>query len=316
MVRFVLKLIAFLAPLALVACGIFLLEGGYSDAFYLRFTSTRQESMIIGTSRAAQGLVPSVINRQVKTYQDPEIYNFAFTVSHSPYGKAYLDAIKRKISSDGPGFFLLSIDPWSLAEEGEDPDDESVFAERNGFLASISDPSSNPNVEYMLRFYSEPYYNILFRRIRTNHMKVHSDGWLEVLVKVDSISLQKRLKKKLKVYERNATTYKFSNTRLRYLNETITFLQEHGDVYLVRMPVHTAILEIERKFLPGFDSLANSLSVKHNVPYLDLTTEADRYVYTDGNHLHKESSKLVSRKVAAWIDSVHVLTYNDHLTRD
>ena len=37
--------------------------------------------------------------------------------------------------------------------------------------------------------------------------------------------------------------------------------------------------------------------------YFDMTPLNNEFTYTDGNHLHKSSSKIVSEKIARWIDS-------------
>ena len=40
---------------------IFSKADGYSDAFYLKFTSSKKSNLILGTSKAAQGLQPDVL---------------------------------------------------------------------------------------------------------------------------------------------------------------------------------------------------------------------------------------------------------------
>ena len=65
---------------------------GYTDPFYVRFTTEKQQNMILGTSRAAQDLQPKIFEKILKK----EINNFAFTVAHSPFGEVYFESIKRK----------------------------------------------------------------------------------------------------------------------------------------------------------------------------------------------------------------------------
>ena len=39
------------------------LTNGYTDPFYLRFTTPKNNNLIIGTSRAAQGIQPEIIRK-------------------------------------------------------------------------------------------------------------------------------------------------------------------------------------------------------------------------------------------------------------
>jgi hypothetical protein len=287
---------------------VFLAEGGLSDSFYLRFTSPKQQSMIIGTSRAAQGLMPSVINAKLKDKISHPFYNFAFTVYHSPYGNAYFKGIQNKLDATTKnGLFIVAVDPWSISVESDQPNDENLFPERSNFLASLHNVSMNPNVEYLLNFYGDPYYNILLRRFKPSHLRLHDDGWLEASVDMDSVTVKKRTKAKLEKYRyANAARYRFSDVRFEYLNKIISLLKQHGEVYLVRLPVHQKMLEIESGLMPDFNEKIRMLISKHELRYFDMTQNGQKYAYTDGNHLHKSSSKIVSKEVADWITSFQI----------
>ena len=71
--------------IALIALSLFIwifsFADGTNDPFYLRFTSPKQNNLIIGTSRAAQGLQPKILNGICQT----EFYNYAFTLGRSPF---------------------------------------------------------------------------------------------------------------------------------------------------------------------------------------------------------------------------------------
>jgi hypothetical protein len=67
---------------------------GKVDQFYLRFTSPAMDNLIIGTSRSAQGILPSTINEELNR----KFFNFSFTIAHSPYGPVYLNSIKKKLN--------------------------------------------------------------------------------------------------------------------------------------------------------------------------------------------------------------------------
>jgi hypothetical protein len=193
-----------------------------------------------------------------------------------------------------------------------DPENEDTFPEKTNFLAEIDDVSINPNVEYLLNHYSSPYYNILLRRLSPGHLRLHADGWLEVSIKMDSVSVKERSQAKFKQYDRNVSQYKFSQTRLKYLVETIKLLKAHGDVYLVRLPVAKGLLDAENRLMPDFTKRMEELAMEYEIPYMDMTPDFNDYQYTDGNHLFKSSSEKVSRNVAAWI----VATKTHKLTDD
>src|SRR5689334_18034252 len=99
---------------ALIHLGAGFLANGTTDEYYLRFTTGKQRSMMLGGSRAAQGLHPSVFNNvdAPSLFAGP-MYNFAFTMGHSPYGATYREAIARKLDPDTRnGLFILQVDPW------------------------------------------------------------------------------------------------------------------------------------------------------------------------------------------------------------
>ena len=81
--KFILKVTAF----SLITITFFFLAlsfaDGSTDNYYIRFSTPRQENLILGTSKAAVGLNPDVFN----TICNVNMFNFAFTVTQSPYGK-------------------------------------------------------------------------------------------------------------------------------------------------------------------------------------------------------------------------------------
>lgn len=83
--RFLHKIIIFSIPLIVIFAIVLGQADGYTDPFYIRFTTPKQNNLILGTSRAAQGLQPDVFKDILET----DVYNYAFTVTHSPYGPTY-----------------------------------------------------------------------------------------------------------------------------------------------------------------------------------------------------------------------------------
>ena len=78
---------------------------GFTDPFYLRFTTKKQKNLILGSSRAAQGIQPQTL----KSITNNKFYNFSFSNLHSPYGSTYFNAIKNKIDRKSKQTFILCV---------------------------------------------------------------------------------------------------------------------------------------------------------------------------------------------------------------
>lgn len=269
---------------------------GATDNFYLRFTTPTQKSLILGTSRAAQGLLPKVVDSII----DENIYNYSFTVGSSPYGETYLKSIKKKLNKDGAsGTFILAVDPWSISSTTGNPEDSTHFRELDSYVANAPFVTQNPNLIYLLKSLKGKYFYTVYKRKGAAFL--HDDGWLEISVPMSEKEVARRTKNKMAYYaEEMAPKYQFSKTRLDYLKRTIQFLDDYGDVYLVRLPVHPEMMDIENALITNFnDIIAEASSLADG--YLDLTSDNSKHQYTDGNHLHKKSGRRVSKQVANWI---------------
>lgn len=270
---------------------------GYSDAFYLKFTTPKQNSLIIGTSKSAQGLLPAVFNEKL----DIEIYNYSFTIDGSPYGPTYLKSIKRKLSKNNKnGVFILSVDCWSIISKCDDPNDTLSFRENNSHIAEMKTVDKNPNFSYLLKYMMGNYYKIIHK---PSVALLHNDGWLDVSLATDSISVNRRTKTTLANYNKSRDNDLYSSLRLDYLIKTIDFLNAYGDVYLVRLPVIPELMILEENVMPDFNKKMKKAAT-NAAGYLDLTIYNDLYEYTDGVHLQKESGKKVSEEIANWIKSI------------
>ena len=301
--RFLIQILIFFLILIFFALGVFLLADGNSDSHYSNFTTPKQKSLIIGTSKAAQGLQPKIFN---KILNRSDFNNFAFTVAHSPYGPVYLEAIKKKLDvTSEEGIFIITVDPYSLSSRSHDPNDINLFRENDKFLATVGRLDSKPNFQYLLKEYPYPYIYILTKKFDLiDDDYLHEDGWQEVNISMNPKSIRERKTSKLNEYRKLSGVYKFSETRLEYLEKTIEFLGKHGETYLVRLPVSKAFLHLENDVSKNFDKSIHNTSAKYNIPYLDLTKTGIDYEYTDGNHLYKSSGAKVSAEVAKWIYSI------------
>lgn len=284
---------------------------GYTDPFYVRFTTPKQQNMILGTSRAAQGLQPEVFEKILKK----EINNFAFTIAHSPFGEVYFESVKRKHNKKNDGLFIIAVDPWSISSWCSSPNDLSQFRENKLCLNKTRIVDMNPNVFYILDNLSGKYKDILFNK--NPYMFLHNDGWLEISnIKMDSISVADRVSSKIETYRyEHLPKTNFSSTRLQYLIKTVCYLKEYGDVYLVRLPIHEKMMEIEKELMPDFDSKIKE-AIDLSDGYLDMTPQNSLFNYTDGNHLYKDSGRKVSKIIANWItDRNKARTHNNVYTK-
>ena len=284
---------------------------GSTDNFYQRFTGSKKNSLIIGTSRSAQGIHPNIIDSVLNLDKNNKIYNYSFSINNSSYGKEYYYAIKNKLNSlVKNGLFIVTVDPWSISADttlySNEIDIESIFH-------SMKYHNSTPNYEYLIKNYKKGWGNIFLKYIESNILSrnqnslkrikgsftyLRQDGLLEVYTSMDSIYVKKNIQKKISHYSNSMSKNRFSEFRFSYLIETIKLLQDHGTVYLVRMPIHTSLLELENAFDPEFDKRIIKLANSINVEYLNFTDESIQYSYTDGNHLYIKDANKYSIRLA------------------
>lgn len=297
------------------------LADGSTDNFYLRFTSSKQNSLIIGTSRSAQGIHPNILDSVLNLGDINSIYNYSFSINNSSYGKEYYSAIKNKINeSGGNGLFIITVDPWAISSDttlhNNEIDIESIFH-------SIKHYNSCPNYEYLIKNYKKGWGNILLKRIESNILfrnrhsfgkingsftYLREDGLLKVYTSMDSVYVRKNIQKKISHYNRSMSKNKFSEFRFSYLRKTIQLLKNHGEVYLVRMPIHASLLKIENSFDPQFDERMVNLANSTHLKYLNFIDDSFQYSYTDGNHLYIKDANKYSIRLAEIIKHYQSLT--------
>lgn len=296
----------FLSIVTISILAIFSMADGTSDPFYLKFTKPKQTSLIVGTSKAAIGIRPEIINKySEKINEDNELFNYAFTLIHSPYGKTYYESIKSKVDQEhNTGVHIITVCPWSLSSRTKYPEDSLNFREVNLTLSRIKNTSQDFNFQYLWDAFEYQYVNIPLKRMLKPKMKLHEDGWLEMNLPMDTHSLKKRHEQILNVYKNDYfPVYQFSQNRFDYLKKTINLLKENGEVYLVRLPVHQDFLDLENQYLPQFNDLMQEIMNDVDVYYFDMSPLANSYNYIDGNHLDNESAEKVSNEIRNWIDN-------------
>lgn len=282
---------------------VFGMADGTTDAFYKKLSSPKQASLIVGSSRAAQGIQPNIID---SVYGSNNIYNYAFTIAQTPYGKPYYNSISRKLDRKSiKSVFIIDVNPWTLSEL-KSSNENSGYREDDTFIANTHFVNLNPNIEYLLESFNEKNEAILRNKNRKGLYQtfyVHDDGWLEVTIESDMISEALRTKNKISSYSKRLPNYKgFSEYRSEYLIKTIDLLKQHGDVYLVRIPVIDGMLEVENELVPDFDNRMNELARDYQIPYINMMPFNVDYDYTDGQHLTVASGKQFSLDLAIQMD--------------
>lgn len=261
---------------------------GDFDYYYLRFTTSKQQNLVLGNSRAAQGIVPSILENKL----NKKFFNYSFTLSHSPYGRPYYLSILKKLDSKTKnGIFILSVDPFGVTSIISSDGSENLSTEI--MLGKMISVNSNPNLEFIIRNKLAPWqYLWPLNRPKSDQIAhLHKDGWLQVDYPWTAEAYKHNLNNKLVEYKKNQINRKLSPTRIKYLKKTIATLQKHGKVYLVRIPISKEMLELENLILPNFNSLMTEISNEYNVPYFNCSMDYPNYQTTDGNHLYKPDAK-------------------------
>jgi hypothetical protein len=295
------KFLIKIAPYFLAVIGVLAALGGYADGNtddnYMHFAVEKPQNIILGDSRGSQGVVPDIL----KTKLSRKFDNFSLNVVESPYGPIYLKALKRKLDPETKdGVFIVTVDPWALSlnksiKKAQD------FPEVHSPLNDMHVYDRSPNYEYLLKHYTRSWFKIYTERasaVGKSNSFLHEDGWMEINVNMRKDSVALRTKRKVVFYEALAKQTDLSRERLKALDEIINYLRTRGTVYLVRIPASEKIMMIENKKYPHFSSLLHDISRKQNIKFLDFSQKYNDYLYTDGNHLYKESGKKLTSCIA------------------
>jgi len=266
-----------------------------SSTFYYKVAPKELDSMIIGGSRALQGIDPEILNKYL---QRDDIFNYAFSNETSPYGALYFDSISKKLKkSSKKNIYLICVNPSTISSETKNPNDEKNFRELKTDL--LVENYSN-GLAGKMKFYFSRYRKGLINLIINDGIsKTHKNGYLELNLKNDKT----RLDRKISGMKKGISELNFSSIRFNYLDKTIRHLKNSGEVYLIRLPMHPKIHDLENQFMSDFNDVIRHLAKKNKIEYFDLTLFNGDYEYTDGTHLKYSSAQLVSEKISFYIMS-------------
>jgi hypothetical protein len=282
MIKIYLKIVAFSIPALLAVmfcCHNF--SNGFIDYYYDKITNDGN-SLIIGTSRASQGLIPDSVMANTK-FEGPML-NFAFSSFDSPFDEGYYNAIKSKLNEGTKnGLFIIEIDPFALSSDDKSNLTSHTLNDQFIFHGS-------PNYEYLYRNVNPFYQLIENRNFQDPSSILHKSGWLELALPMDSISINSRASAKLKALIKTIESSHLASDKIEYLEKTIKLLQAHGKVILIKIPALPKIIEVENKYAKEIDKEVQKIVVNTKVKYYDFTSKSNEYVYVDGNHLDKKSA--------------------------
>lgn len=293
------KLLLVIAFVIIIHAAVLPFVNGDTLLYYYKFSSPPQQSLIIGTSRASQGVLPGVL----KDSLGKEVFNFAFHGTGSPYGEVYTKAIMQKLEPNSKGGeFILCVDPWAVSAFTDSLTGEVVYPDQKQILNKLHWMSCNPNVEYLWREYNFGWGAILYNHFRSNSTVTgRPDGWTEVTRDMSPSQMEKRKRGKIENMEKSLERSFISDVRLNALQDLIVRLKERGEVYLVRLPISKEIYEIETRLCSDFDLRVQSIANNADVPYLMLQDRTDEMVFNDGHHLNRAYAPACTAIIAHWI---------------
>jgi hypothetical protein len=265
------------------------------DEFYARFTTPKANSLVIGSSRAAQGFVTEEWPRPIT--------NFAFSLANSPYGEVYNRAILEKLEMSALGEVIIEVNPLTFSfDTVQNPMQEGErFTEKGKHLDRMHFFNNDPNLEYLFTSFDGPLIKLWAEPSKYN---LHEDGWLEVGgdADVDLESRQGTIDKGKSNYEKVFQTKRLSQVRINAFKELLTTLRANKNVYLVRFPVSAEMLEMEQNFCPEFDSLMETTASAAGIDYLNYSMVSPVYITNDLHHLNKKFGRLFTKNLGVDVD--------------
>jgi hypothetical protein len=263
--------------------------------------------MILGSSRAAQGIVPS----RFETGRKFGLFNYSFTNYNSPFGPCYFEAAKKKFSGEKGGLFILEVNPFTLSNYLRNMEgDEEVFEECSTPPSNMIFVDHDPNFEYIVRNYSGDLRSLVgFKEQDVSHF-LHDDGWLEIEMAFDTAYFHENTAKKIKVYEQLIGKMQPSKARWNALAQTVDYFSDYGRVILVRVPISAEMARIERTYYPEFENEIKAFAIERELPFLDYGFLNDSLFYTDGNHLHRNSAKAFTDRFGADLQALAGQSYS------
>lgn len=291
------------------------LANSFVDDNYCKFTKETQ-SIIVGMSRAHDGISPSVLKAELSTKNiDLPILNFAIERSQSPYGEVYLNAIKKKIKPKTKnGIFILSVTPGNFFISERLNNDKEIFKiDKKTIVGKVNNLNIHPNYEYIRKCFSNSLYRGLYFNDYRITTVIHDDGWKEFKLqsnsyKISDQDIKKWTKETIEGYQaiNNNVPQKKSEYRMNSFIKTIKYLKNHGKVFLTRLPINEKLLEFENMIDPNFNKEMKQIALDYEIEYFDYSNQGNKFGTYDGSHLYSngaiEFTKELAKEIEPYLD--------------
>lgn len=288
--KLIIKLGLYCAMCLAIMSFILIKYGGNIDYFYIKFTSPKAKSMIIGDSRSFQGIQPAVINNYFKDKNiDLPILNYSFTIAQALMGPLYNKSILKKLDkTTNNAIFIIAITPEMFTEHEGYHNEAGIFREKDQPPHNMNFVDINPNFEYLIKNASFFHFRSLFRKKSV----VHNDGWLEELnLPTDKDTYKNWENNQVALFLKDANISILSEVRFRSLEQLIDRLHKYGQIFIVRMPVNERFQKLEQQYFPQFEQKINTITVKNKIPYFNFNAYMINLETYDGHHLNKYAGK-------------------------
>lgn len=276
-----------------------------SDNNLIRLFPQTNNGLIAGTSRSAQGIDPNKLSEHCTRLEG--LFNFSFNVTDSPWSKQYRRAINwqsEHTQSQSPTF-ILSVDPWSLRNDTEEP---------SQFLNAASDSKLITTLRYALT--TPPLTTISdkkeiskaiadrIRRFKWNEPDtlpgLTSAGWLANTRFRDSSFTQWAIVDRINLYRAQypRTTKWPTELSMSSLTESIELLTKQfpeGQIILLRMPTTVEMQDLEQETFPEFNTIMVGLALNNDIPYIDANGFSESFRFNDAHHLYHSGASEFSQ---------------------
>lgn len=283
---------------------IYWLGRGTVDMYYNKLNQ-EAGSLVLGISRAHDGITPQVLKLELTALNlNDSIVNFAFDKYQSPYGKVYLNGIRKKMkNAQGDGVFILSVSPGSFTAPKYITEEQLIKLDQKMAIGKIENFTENPNYDYIVNCYAQSLYTAFLNIKSFDNQTTHKDGWNEVKLEVATNKISEEevanwTAQMVQGYVKGFEKESISEHRISNFVNTIRYLKTKGHVIVVRMPSGNKIIALENDFWPNFSKQFDSIAKKNEVPFFDYSEAQTDYTTYDGSHLVSESAIRFTRVLA------------------
>jgi hypothetical protein len=254
------------------------------------------QNMIIGTSRVAQTLMPSILESELGV----PFHNFAFDAGATPYCDAYFHAITKKLDRETKnGLFILSMDPFGFTAFRDSITGATIYPQEKASIGKQITFNGTKNIEYLIRDYHKGWGQMVWTKyLYPSNVVAQPDGWVDVVCPIDSITINKRKQSRIRTKKKELKDAYISHEQKMAFRQLVSWLQQRGKVYLVRLPVDPEYYAMEESWYPDFKNFADSIQMEFQIPYFNMQDEYSFVTFNDGHHINRKDAPWMTKKVA------------------